>query len=83
MGGVHRINNGLLLRSDLHTLFDKGYVTVTPGPRLRVSRHLRDDFKNGAYYYSFDGSEVWQPKRPDDQADHEALEWHADTVFKG
>jgi putative restriction endonuclease len=83
VGGVHRIDNGLLLRSDLHTLFDKGYVTVTPGPRLRVSRHLRDDFKNGAYYYSLDGSEVWQPKRPDDQADHEALEWHADTVFKG
>lgn len=22
--GVHRIDNGLLLRSDLHTLFDKG-----------------------------------------------------------
>lgn len=81
-GGVHRIDNGLLLRSDLHTLFDKGYATVSPGLHLRVSRHLRDDFKNGAYYYSFDGSEIWQPQRAEDQPDHRALEWHADIVFR-
>jgi putative restriction endonuclease len=29
-GGTHRVDNGLLLRSDVHTLFDRGYVTVTP-----------------------------------------------------
>ena len=29
-GGEHRIDNGLLLRRDLHRLFDLGYVTVTP-----------------------------------------------------
>ena len=28
--GPHRVDNGLLLRSDIHTLFDQGYVTVTP-----------------------------------------------------
>src|SRR5690606_11461688 len=28
--GPHRVSNGLLLRSDLHILFDRGYVTVTP-----------------------------------------------------
>lgn len=28
--GPHRVSNGLLLRSDLHTLFDRGYLTVTP-----------------------------------------------------
>jgi len=27
-GGLHRIDNGLLLRSDVHTLFDRGYVEV-------------------------------------------------------
>jgi putative restriction endonuclease len=26
--GLHDVANGLLLRSDLHRLFDKGYVTV-------------------------------------------------------
>lgn len=29
-GGEHRVDNGVLLRSDLHRLFDRGYVTVTP-----------------------------------------------------
>ena len=36
-GGEHRVDNGLLLRSDLHTLFDRGYVTVTPEYRIEVT----------------------------------------------
>ena len=28
--GPHEVRNGLLLRADLHRLFDKGYVTVSP-----------------------------------------------------
>ena len=30
-GGEHRLDNGLLLRSDVHTLFDRGYLGVDPG----------------------------------------------------
>ena len=26
--GPHHVANGILLRSDLHTLFDRGYITV-------------------------------------------------------
>ena len=29
-GGSHNPQNGLLLRRDIHALFDGGYVTVTP-----------------------------------------------------
>ncbi len=36
-GGKHEIPNGLLLRADIHKLFDRGYVTVTPKYRFRVS----------------------------------------------
>ncbi len=36
-GGQHRLDNGLLLRSDVHTLFDKGYLGVDPRYRLQVS----------------------------------------------
>jgi putative restriction endonuclease len=36
-GGEHRVDNGLLLRSDLHRLYDRGYVTVTPDYVFRVS----------------------------------------------
>jgi putative restriction endonuclease len=28
--GPHEVRNGILLRADLHRLFDKGYLTVTP-----------------------------------------------------
>ncbi len=49
-GGTHRIDNGLLLRSDVHALFDRGYVTVTPDYRFRVSRRLREDFDDGEHY---------------------------------
>jgi HNH endonuclease len=42
-GGEHRVDNGLLLRSDLHRLYDRGYATVTPDYVFRVSGRLRDD----------------------------------------
>lgn len=80
--GQHRIDNGLLFRSDVHTLFDKGYVSVTSDYRFRVSRHLLEDFHNGEYYRSFDGREIWLPSSPADRPARDALEWHADTVFR-
>jgi putative restriction endonuclease len=82
-GGRHLIENGMLLRSDVHRLFDAGYVTVTPDHRFRVSRLLKEEFDNGEPYYPFDGDEVWLPPRPEAQPRKEFLEWHADTVFRG
>ena len=32
------VQNGMLLRSDVHRLFDAGYVTVTPDYRFEVSQ---------------------------------------------
>jgi putative restriction endonuclease len=82
-GGKHRIDNGLLLRSDLHRLYDRGYVTVTPDYEFRVGERLRQEFNNGRSYYGLNGSmislperEVWQPKR-------EYLEWHQNELFMG
>src|SRR5512143_841073 len=46
-GGPHDVQNGLLLRTDIHRLFDRGYVTVTPDFRFEVSRRLRGEFENG------------------------------------
>jgi putative restriction endonuclease len=82
-GGEHRVDNGLLLRSDLHRLHDRGYVTVTPDYVFRVGDSLRDDFNNGRSYYALSGSKiavpdtaVWLPSR-------EHLEWHQQEVFRG
>ena len=82
-GGAHRIDNGLLLRSDVHRLFDHGYLTVAPDHRIRVSRRLRDDFHDGEYYSRFDGGEIWVPPNPEDRPDSRFLEWHAEYVFRG
>jgi len=82
-GGQHETTNGILLRSDLHRLFDRGYVTVTPDHRVRVSRKLRDDFHNGEEYMQLAGSEFWVPHAAEDRPCRELLEWHGDTLFRG
>ena len=81
-GGTHRLDNGLLLRSDVHTLFDRGYITVTPEHRVRVSRRLKADFDNGEHYYQLDGSALWVPRSSEARPRGDFLEWHCDTVFK-
>jgi hypothetical protein len=40
-GGESRLDNGLLLRSDVHRIFDLGYLSVDTRYRLRVSSLLR------------------------------------------
>jgi putative restriction endonuclease len=82
-GGQHRLDNGLLLRTDVHRLFDQGYVTVTPDGRFLVSRRLKDDFDNGEPYIPFNDKRIWVPGDPASQPDRLALEWHGDVRFLG
>lgn len=82
-GGPHEVSNGLLLRSDLHRLFDLGYVTVTPERRLEVSGRLRGEFENGHTYYPMHGSRVSVPADPRLQPDPSLLRWHNETAFRG
>jgi putative restriction endonuclease len=82
-GGQHRLDNGLLLRTDVHRLYDKGYVSVTPDGSFLVSRRLKTDFDNGEPYMPFHGQKIWLPGDPTSQPDREALEWHSDAVFLG
>ena len=81
-GGDHRVENGLLLRSDIHVLFDRGYVTVTPDYRFRTSPRLKTDFDNGEHYRTFEGREISVPGRFDLRPSARLLEWHQDTVFR-
>jgi putative restriction endonuclease len=80
-GGQHKLDNGLLLRTDVHRLFDKGYVTITPDGRFLVSRRLKDDFDNGEPYMPFNNQRIFLPGDPVSQPNREALEWHESTVF--
>jgi putative restriction endonuclease len=79
--GEHRLDNGLLLRSDVHTMFDRGYLGVDPEHRLMVSPRLRADFGNGDEFYARAGQPVVVPERRPDRPNREFLEWHTDEVF--
>jgi putative restriction endonuclease len=80
---VHDVRNGLLLRSDIHRLFDAGYVTVTPELRLEASPRMRDDFNDGENYVRLHGSRILVPDRPELWPDPESLRWHNENRFRG
>ena len=82
-GGPHDVDNGLLLRRDLHRLFDLGYVTVTPDHLFRVGNRLREEFKNGRSYYELNNTRIEVPPESVLQPSKTALEWHGATIFRG
>jgi putative restriction endonuclease len=75
-GGEHEVKNGILFRSDIHTLFDRGYVTVDPNFRFEVSRRIREDFENGRDYYRLAGTRLILPDDPAKYPDAHLLCWH-------
>jgi putative restriction endonuclease len=75
-GGSHEASNGLLLRRDIHSLFDAGYVTVTPDHRFEVSRRIKEEFENGKHYYALHGQEISVPADLRLRPDPAALQWH-------
>ncbi|PIE53426.1 restriction endonuclease [Candidatus Fermentibacteria bacterium] len=83
IGHDHSVSNGILLRKDIHALFDRGYITVSPDYRIEVSRRIKEEFENGRDYYKFHGTEMRLPVTQDKKPDRNALEWHNDTVFLG
>jgi putative restriction endonuclease len=81
--GPHEPRNGLLLRSDLHTLLDRGYVTVSPQLRFEVSKRIREEYENGRDYYALHGRALRLPLREGLAPSREYLDWHASNVFRG
>ncbi len=75
-GGPHQVENGLLLRSDLHTLFDRGYMTITTDFHLEVSHRIRDDYENGRDYYALQGALIREPIRGMPRPSRDNLSWH-------
>jgi putative restriction endonuclease len=74
----------MLLRSDLHTLFDSGYMTVTEERRVKVSGRIREEFDNGRDYYALHGAELKSlPGNPADVPSREFLRWHNEKRYLG
>jgi len=81
--GPHLTSNGLLLRSDMHKLFDAGYLTVTPDLHVHVSPKIREEFENGREYYKFDKQPLAsRPRSEQELPDREFLEWHNEVAFQ-
>lgn len=79
----HKPSNGLLLRRDLHALFDRGYLTVTPDYRIEISKKIKEEFDNGREYYRLHGSAMRMPADILMRPDAEVLSWHNEHIFRG
>ena len=82
-GGEHEASNGVLLRRDIHSLFDAGYVTITPTLTFEVSRRIKQEFENGRQYYELHGRTIAAPDDPRSVPDRAALTWHNEKVYLG
>jgi putative restriction endonuclease len=80
--GPHEVSNGILMRADLHRLFDQGYVTITTDHRLEVSLHLKQDYENGRSYYPLHGQQIALPASIRDKPNKQHLEWHNENVYR-
>lgn len=80
--GPHSLDNGLLLRSDLHTLYDRGYLTITNDNRIIVSRRIKEDYGNGRDYYKLHGRDLLiLPEKYDERPSKEYINWHNENVY--
>ena len=77
------MRNGLLLRSDIHRLFDAGYITVTPEYQVEASNRMREDFNDGENYLRLHGSTIVLPGREAERPDPTFLRWHNENRFRG
>lgn len=80
---AHDVSNGLSLRSDIHRLYDQGYVSVRPDLTFVVSKQIREQFENGRDYYALDGRRLNAPESTLSKPNGEALDWHYSERFRG
>jgi putative restriction endonuclease len=81
--GPHAVQNGLLLRSDMHVLFDTGLLTVTPDYRIQVSPQIKEQYTNGKLYYSYHGADLKSLPRIEQERPLQGfLAWHNANVFR-
>jgi HNH endonuclease len=83
LGGEHELRNGILLRRDIHSVFDAGYVTIDEQYRFVVSERVKTEFNNGEEYRRLHGAKLSFPLGAASAPDREALRWHSEMVFRG
>ena len=79
---------GLLLRRDIHSLFDTGlcygYARIIS---FKVSERLVEEFGNGKIYYELQkklqGESINLPTQDTEKPDRDALCWHNNNIYLG
>lgn len=70
------VSNGLLLRADVHTLFDLGLWWINPTSlRIEISEMLRD-----SEYVSIEGQSLYLPENEAERPSRPALEFRLNTI---
>lgn len=69
---TNAVSNGLLLRADIHVLFDLGMISIDPDNLTVV---LAETLKTTSYS-ALDGMRVKIPKDPSASPSRHALQWH-------
>lgn len=72
------VRNGILLRSDLHALFDAGLISIDSRRCINVSPYLDSE-----EYRSLEGKQIRLPKSRENHPSLDALEFHRQRVFRG
>jgi putative restriction endonuclease len=80
-GGEHEVSNGLLLRRDIHSVFDAGYLTFDEDLCVVVSDRVRTEFNNGNEYRRLHGERLRPPPNPKFHPDEIRLKWHRENRF--
>lgn len=82
-GGEHIKSNGILLRKDIHSVFDAGYVTIKDDFTFAVSKKVKEVFNNGEEYLRLHGADLRRPDRKVDWPDTDLLRWHNKERYLG
>jgi putative restriction endonuclease len=82
-GGHHSKSNGILLRKDIHSVFDAGYATVDENYRFLVSKKVKEVFNNGEEYLGLSGKLLRLPNQKSDWPHPDFLRWHNFNRFLG
>lgn len=71
------VNNGILLRADIHTLFDLDLIGIDPsGGLVRVSNQL-----DNTVYQELEGTRLRVPNDPSATPNRTALAWRWERFF--
>lgn len=82
--GPHLISNGILLRSDMHKLFDSGYLTITNNLKVEISSRIKEEFQNGKEYYQYHGKDLlYLPTKDMNKPNEKFIDWHNTNIYKG